>query len=377
MRKLFFTLILIALATGTLSVACTKSAGPPKPDDGDKLIAQVRSTSVRADKIVEEAVTGAVEKPAEPEESARSIRIAVVSDLNGSYGSTDYRDEVHEAVSWLVDDIEPDAVLTTGDMVAGQKRGLDYEAMWNGFHAAVTRPLANAGIPLMVTPGNHDASAGAVFMEERITFVEQWNRHRPKVRFVDDSFYPLYYAFEIGPALFISLDATVTGPIDAAQRRWVHRVLERHSDKATKVVFGHVPLYPFSEEKKSEFLGDQSLEKLFAEHDVDLMLSGHHHAYYPGRRDDLRLVSMACLGSGARTLLGSDRTSEKSVAVIDISSDGEISVEAFEVEEHRKIERSGLPESLGSGGQKIWRDDVEVGVNRKGRDGRKGSKGGA
>ncbi|QDG53980.1 hypothetical protein FIV42_25525 [Persicimonas caeni] len=366
MRKLLLTLITTALVTGALSVACTKAAGPPKPDDGDKLIAQTQTTSAPAAKTP----APAVEAPSEPDDSARSIRIAVVSDLNGSYGSTHYRDEVHGAVRWLVDDIRPDAVLSTGDMVAGQKRGLDYEAMWAGFHAAVTRPLARAGIPFMVTPGNHDASAGAVFMEERITFVEQWKRHRPKVRFVDDAFYPLYYAFEIGPALFISLDATVTGPIDAAQRRWLRGVLERHRDKKAKVVFGHVPLYPFSEERKTEILGDTALEELFAEHDVDLMLSGHHHAYYPGRRDELRLVSMACLGSGPRTLVGTDHTSEKSVAVVDISPDGEIVVEAYEASEHRKIERSGLPESLGSGGQKIWRDDVERHVNRKGREGR-------
>jgi 3',5'-cyclic AMP phosphodiesterase CpdA len=359
MQKLFFTVATFILTFGVLAVACTKVGGPPRPESTLQLVSQNHGSGVEQAEV-EPA------REATPEESAadkadtqaKGVRFAVISDLNSSYGSVDYNDEVHQAVSWLVDEVAPDAVISTGDMVAGQRQGLDYEAMWRGFHAAVTRPLARAGIPFMVTPGNHDASAGSVYLEERITFVEQWKQNRPEVNFVDDTFYPLHYAFEIGPALFISLDATITGPIDAEQRRWLEDVLEANAHKKAKIVFGHIPLHPFSEERKTEILADEALETLLADHNVDLMISGHHHAYYPGRRDDLRMVSMACLGSGPRTLIGTEQKSKKSVAVIDITPEGDVTLDAYDALDHAKIERNTLPKHLNDGDQRIWRDDT-------------------
>ena len=63
----------------------------------------------------------------------------------------------------LTERLRPDLVLVTGDMVAGQRAGLDYGAMWAGWHRAVTDPLRAAGIPMAVTPGNHDASGYAQY----------------------------------------------------------------------------------------------------------------------------------------------------------------------------------------------------------------------
>ena len=41
--------------------------------------------------------------------------------------------------------------LSTGDMVAGEKAGLNYQAMRDSFHEVVTLPLAESGIPFAVT----------------------------------------------------------------------------------------------------------------------------------------------------------------------------------------------------------------------------------
>ena len=49
------------------------------------------------------------------------LRVAVISDLNGSYGSTAYAKEVARAVERIID-LRPDLVISTGDMVAGQRR---------------------------------------------------------------------------------------------------------------------------------------------------------------------------------------------------------------------------------------------------------------
>ena len=90
------------------------------------------------------------------------LRVVVISDLNGSYGSTTYAARVADAVEVIVE-MRPDLVISTGDMVAGQRQPhlteAEVRAMWAAFHRTVTAPLEAAGIPLAVTPGNHDASA--------------------------------------------------------------------------------------------------------------------------------------------------------------------------------------------------------------------------
>src|SRR5690554_4820823 len=334
-------------------LAARAKAAPPEKSTA--AIAEDRATN-HADKLAARA-------PKSHEEG--ELLFAVVSDLNGRYGETPYADGVHESVRWLVEDIQPDLVVSTGDMVAGQRAGLDYEAMWAGFHAAVTSPFARAGIPFAVTPGNHDASAGAGYYQERIHFAQQWRAHRPDVEFVDDRFYPMHYAFKAKGVLFVSLDATMVGPIDAPQRRWLREVLQANADARAKVVYGHLPLYPVSQGRENEILRDEKLEQMLNEFDVDMMISGHHHAYYPGRRGELRLVNMACLGSGARKLVGAENMSAKGLLLVRVSPDDEVTLDAFESaahlnQAHPKIERATLPESLNQGAWRIWRDDVDA-----------------
>lgn len=364
-----------------LLVACTQVAGGRRGVE-EPLVLKTRATDSTRMRAPHEEIDSSVAGRATAEESPDrahheggngrddrrdegELLFAVVSDLNGRYGEVTYADGVHESVRWLVEDVQPDLVVSTGDMVAGQRAGLDYEAMWAGFHAAVSTPLASAGIPFAVTPGNHDASAGAAFYGERITFVEQWRQRRPDVEFVDDRFYPLHYAFKAKGVLFVSLDATMVGPLDETQRRWLREVLRESADARAKVVYGHIPLYPVTQGREKEILRDEKLEQMLNEFDVDMMIAGHHHAYYPGRRGDLRLVNMACLGSGPRKLVGEERLNPKSLVLVRVSAEGEITLDAYEsaADLNRtppKIDRATLPEYLNEGAWRIWRDDVAV-----------------
>ncbi|MFZ9888179.1 MAG: metallophosphoesterase family protein [Myxococcota bacterium] len=283
------------------------------------------------------------------------LDVAVLSDLNGSYGSTTYRPEVHAAVQALVDD-PPALVLLTGDLVAGQKAGLDYAAMWAGFHDAVTIPLTEAGIPVAVTPGNHDASSYAAYATEREHFAAEWAEHRPALNFVDDSHYPFRYAFTAGTTLFVALDDTRVGALDNAQEEWLDDVLDHPAE--TKIVFGHIPLYPFAQGRETEIIGDADLEALLIAHDVTLFVSGHHHAYFPGRRGNLRLVSMACLGDGPRVLLGTTGASPRSLVRFRIDA-GELELDAYTgVTFHDVVNRESLPPFVGSGASRVERDDL-------------------
>lgn len=286
-----------------------------------------------------------------------SFRVVVISDLNGSYGSTEYGPAVHAAIARIVE-LRPAAVLSTGDMVAGQSPRAPHREMWRAFHEAVTDRFARAGLPFAVSPGNHDASAYSRFTSERYVFIDEWSRRKPELDYIDDSHYPLRYAFRIGSAVFLSLDATTSGPLSEEQRAWVRNILERTRDDGPHVAFGHVPLYPFTRGRETQYLGDEQLEAIFREFGVDLVLSGHHHGFYVGEKDGLALVSAACLGAGPRALIGEEESSERAIVVIEIRDHEIASIDALVSPDFvRSIDYERLPERLGAGDRTLLRAD--------------------
>lgn len=290
-----------------------------------------------------------------------TLRIAVISDLNDSYGSTTYSGAVRAAVAAITRQIRPDLVLVTGDMVAGQRAGLDYAAMWAGWHRTVTDPIRAAGIPVAVTPGNHDASGYAQFAAERAVFVSQWSQASrvPAVTFVDRSRYPLRYSFTFRGAFFLALDATTVGPLSAEQRAWVDAQLAAASAAPVKIAFGHLSLHPVTVGRETEVLADAELEAIFRRRGLTAYLSGHQHGYYPGARGGLRLVSMACLGAGPRALVGTSAPSPQSLVRIEVRDGRVTSLDALAAPEFtRAIARSTLPAEIRHGAQRVVRDDL-------------------
>jgi 3',5'-cyclic AMP phosphodiesterase CpdA len=303
--------------------------------------------------------------------SAKAWRIAVISDMNGSYGSKTYEPALDAAIA----DIRAkgvDAVLSTGDMVAGQKSGLDYRGMWKAFLSHTSTPLASSSVPLLPSPGNHDASASAGFKRERDEYAAAWNA-LPVTRFNSGrdpseqiqflsgvkQNYPFYYAVTMGPALFIGLDATLPGQLPAAQFAWLKDVLERSAAFKVKIVFGHVPLFPFAFQRAHEHLAQGTLsngfykkfEDLLEEHEVDLFLSGHHHVFYPGQRHGhVRYVSVPLLGTGARNLLnkGGDKSvrAPQAFLYLDFDDTGAIEMRAIRSPQLTEIALDTLPKSI-------------------------------
>lgn len=293
---------------------------------------------------------------------AAPLKVAVISDLNGNYGSTVYDNPVHEAVKTLAT-LKPDLVLSTGDLVAGQSKNLtskDVLAMWDAFHKAVTLPLETAGLPFAATPGNHDASQYLPFSSERKEFVNQMSLHKPNLVYVSDEFYPLRYAFVMGDALFISLDATADIAMDQAQMTWVEKVLSDNNSFPVKIIYGHFPIVPFAQKRENDYFKNYAdIEAMFKQYNVTLYLSGHHHAYYPGKRDTLRVVSTSCLGGGARMLIGDNTVSPQTMLWIEIDSQQIQSIEALLYPDFKKtVLRTSLPTSIGKDPIKIIRDDL-------------------
>jgi hypothetical protein len=270
-------------------------------------------------------------------------RVAVISDLNGPYGSVDYGAEVGEGLRLIMEEWRPDLVLAAGDLVAGQRPSLE--------DAQVRR----ARIPFGFALGNHDASAYPAHERDRRLAVEHWSQpaHDAGLTFVDRAAFPLYYSFRQGPVFIVAWDATWQGTLsDEPLMEWLGAQLSGDvaRDAAFRVVLGHLPLYAVAEGRDHEgevLAGADSLRALLERHNVDLYVSGHHHAYYPGVRGGLELLHAGALGDGPRPLIGATEPSPRTVTLLDFHpARGDVVWTTFAVDRNgppRLVRTSTLP----------------------------------
>lgn len=251
--------------------------------------------------------------------------ISLVSDLNGRYGSTSYHDRVTAAVASIVE-LQPDLVISAGDMVAGQKQPrLDaarLQSMWQGFNDTVADPLRKAGIPLAVTPGNHDGSGFTEFQLEQEHFALQWNDRDEGLDILPGSEWPRRYAARVGGILLLSFDGTIPGKLPVEEYRFVAAMLAQHSAPAQAIiVFSHLPMWPLAKGREKEILDDPELLALLHRFDVDVYASGHHHLFYAAT-DEAGMVHLAvgALGGNARAFSGSSVRQPHSLAELTFSN---------------------------------------------------------
>ncbi|MBO9453006.1 metallophosphoesterase [Tropicibacter sp. R16_0] len=290
---------------------------------------------------------------------AAALDVIVISDLNGSYGSTDYSARIGAAIERIVE-IEPDLVISTGDMVAGQRTpnlsDKQVREMWKSFHKAVSDPLKSAGIPFAVTPGNHDASAYGGFERERKIYAQEWLPRKPELDFLVSDDYPFFYAFEMQGITFASLDATTLGPLSGNQ---MGRLQALGANGDPVVTFSHLPLWPFAIQREREIIGDPTLEKVYIDSGVVLHLSGHHHVFYPGWKDGVAYVSQACLGGGARRLIGTADRSPHSFTHITFEPNGEFDIAVYRGPDfERSTDFRSLPKEIRSPSAVLKRFDL-------------------
>ncbi|MEB3321283.1 MAG: metallophosphoesterase [Synechococcaceae cyanobacterium] len=259
------------------------------------------------------------------------VRLALISDLNGPYGSIGYIPEVHRGIA-LLPSLRPDLVLCAGDMVAGQKPGLGrarLAAMWAGFERDVLGPVRAAGLPLAVTMGNHDASGALsggrhVFADDRAEAGRFWGQRRDalSLAFVDAGGFPFHYALLQNDVFLLVWDAS-TATVPQTQLLWAERMLASPAARAARrrLVMGHLPLRAVGRGRDNG--GDvlarpDALQALMERHDVEAYVSGHHHAWFPGRIGSLDLYHLGAMGSGPRRLLGSSEAPFQTLTVLDL-----------------------------------------------------------
>lgn len=274
-----------------------------------------------------------------------TIRIAVISDVNESYGSTHYSPNVHAAIRDIIRR-QVNLVVSPGDMIAGQKQGLDYDAMWKAFHFNIADVLFDNGIEFIWSPGNHDASAYEGFEEERLAYARAWEARKPSVPLLPGSNYPFYYAVIFRNILVVSLDLTRPFAIDEAQLDWLESILHDHDDVRAKLVLGHLPLEPARTAQFWEVAGSPRLIEIMQKERTTFFISGHHHVFYPGHRGELRTIFAPALGANPRSFTNGDNP-RSGYVLIELPPEGPATVRALVAPDfNRMIDIKSLPPKL-------------------------------
>lgn len=302
------------------------------------------------------------------------VRLSFVNDINASFGTVGYAPTVDSAVARLAREYRPDIVYGIGDLVAGQSSSLSDERvreMWQGFKSDVYEPLLSAGIEFGFTFGNHDAS---LEMDRRIA-EEFWTdpENKPDLNYVDDTNYPFYYSFtaQDGKLFFASLDAGGAQFTDATVRDWLRETLSSSEAQNAQFRFvgGHLPVYGVSEGRDTPGntmnLPD-TLLSIFQEYDVHTYLSGHHAAFYPGKRGGIDFFTGGEMGAGRRQYLGTDQLAPYTLTLMDIFYEEDtIIYTTFDIGEPEnptwpEVAYSELPEAIFGINGYVLRRDIDL-----------------
>ena len=286
---------------------------------------------------------GAAARSASPPiDHVQPLRILVISDLNGRYGSTTYGPEVHRAIVHARSDPRPDLVLIAGDMIAGQAPQLPdslVRAMWASFDSVVTAPLRAAGIPLVITVGNHDASAYPAHARDRLLAAEYWrgDARSAIARMIDDTDFPFRYSVRAGNVFIAAWDGTnQESSRNDTLVTWLRDALTSDAARTARhrIVLLHLPLYGIAvgRSQPGEVIADgDELRRKLESWGATLVISGHHHAFYPARRGALELLHAGPLGDGPRRIVGDSAPAYRALAMLELRADS-VRLEAHRVD---------------------------------------------
>ncbi|MEX1316748.1 MAG: metallophosphoesterase [Synechococcaceae cyanobacterium] len=288
------------------------------------------------------------------------LRLALISDLNASYGSTSYIPQVQRGVELLAA-LQPDLVLCAGDMVAGQKLGLSsgrLDAMWTSFARQVLEPVLRRSGGFAPAMGNHDASSsrgpdGFTFALDRERAARFWRTRQGSLglEFVEASRFPFRYSLRQGPLFAVVLDAS-SATVTAADWAWARAQLDAPTARRARLrmVMGHLPPYGvgLGRDRPGEVLNQpRQLQQLLADTRSHLYVSGHHHAYFPGTSGSLNLLSLGAMGSGPRRRLNDSSPPQHTLTVLDVfEGRGEVVDTTLELNGLQAVSPNRLPETL-------------------------------
>jgi hypothetical protein len=201
--------------------------------------------------------------------------------------------------------------------------------MWAAFEQQLLLPLRRAGLPVAFTLGNHDASGSRAggrytFAEDRKAAERFWRPRQDQLglRFVDASRFPFAYSVRQADLFLLVWDASAP-LLPAEQIAWAERSLASEAARSAqaRLVLGHLPLQAIARgrENPGEVLQQADvLQRLLERGGASAYISGHHHAFFPGRSGQLDLLALGALGHGPRRLLGSGQSPRHTLTLIDL-----------------------------------------------------------
>ena len=315
-----------------------------------------------------------------PEDQTRGdMRIAVISDLNSGLGAINYEWQVDSIVQRIPRIWKPDLVISGGDLVAGMgvSDPAHLQKMWDAFSSHIAQPLNSKGIPFAFTLGNHDGPRS--YQLEHDFTRTYWNEsaNKPQLNFVDDTHFPNYYSFVQDDIFFVSWEAS-SPVITEENLKWMDEQFKLPIAKNARfrIVMGHMPLYGVAQERdsKGNLLQDpEKLRALLERYKVHTYVSGHQHAFYPGKRGKLKLLNTGAAGSGPRSWLTQEWPPTNTITIMDLFYDsGDVKYTTYEIKEKKASDMTifdihKLPSAMFSVNGYQLRSDLENFKNGKGR----------
>ena len=213
-----------------------------------------------------------------------NFHFAITSDLTGGY-----REGVFEAAVGKINLLQPDFVMTVGDLIEGYtEEESELDRQWDNFDSMV-RQLE---MPFFYVPGNHDMCNSAM--------LKKWKQR----------FGRTYYHFVYKDVLFMCVNTddppqdlasseagkaehVYQGQISDIQVDYFRKVLRDYRDVRWTCVFQHKPLW--SEESK-EFEVLSKIEDLLKGRKYTYF-AGHQHRYDKTVRHGRTYISLAATGA--------------------------------------------------------------------------------
>ncbi|PJJ61451.1 fibronectin type III domain-containing protein [Compostimonas suwonensis] len=167
------------------------------------------------------------------------------------------------------------AVVHLGDLIDTDVA----DAEWGEWFSAAG--FENAYLNVIATPGNHEYYPGPEltrYWKAQFEFPDNGPADTPeaKAMFSENTYFVDYQGVR-----FISLNGSQINTADlASQTAWLDQVLEENPGKWSVVSF-HQPVFSVTSGRDNKTIRDAWLP-IFEKHNVDLVLSGHDHAYGRG-----------------------------------------------------------------------------------------------
>jgi predicted phosphodiesterase len=181
---------------------------------------------------------------------SKSVRFAIIGD-SGTGHHEQY--EVAEEMELYRERVNFDFVLMLGDNIYGGHHPDDFRRKFEmPYHT-----LLDAGVKFYAALGNHDNPN-----EERLYKPFNMGGQR-------------YYTFKKGDVEFFVLDSNY---MDPNQLRWLEQSLQKSKAK-WKIAYLHHPLYSNGRSHGPDLDLRSLLVPLFRQYEVNVVFSGHEHAY--------------------------------------------------------------------------------------------------